>query len=103
MNGLAQYSVWKGKSSRKVDQSRRGGLDTKEEESPGEELRREIRNAIRTELSDENAECSGAKNHREPESPESRRDCCAGRVVNKESEGVQAEVIAPASAEEPRE
>jgi hypothetical protein len=61
INGLAQYSVWKGKSSGKLDQSRRGGLVAKEEESPGQELRLEIRNAIRTELPDEDAEYSGTK------------------------------------------
>jgi hypothetical protein len=45
----------------KVDQSRRGGLVAKEEESPGEELRLAVRNAIRTELPDEDRECSGTK------------------------------------------
>jgi hypothetical protein len=50
--GLGQFLIWKGKSLWKEDQRRRGGFDRNEAESPGEELRSEIRNAIVLEVSE---------------------------------------------------
>jgi hypothetical protein len=99
INGLAQYSIWKEKSSGKVDQSRRGGLDKREEELPGEEPLSEIRRAIRIEAPDADG-FGTAESECESESAGSRRDCCAGRVVRKVSVGMQVGTIVAASTEE---
>jgi len=56
MIGLAQFLFGKEKSSGKADQRRRGRVDTKEEESPGEELRSEMRNAIWSESTEKDGE-----------------------------------------------
>jgi hypothetical protein len=60
---MGSHNIQFGKRKVRKNQSRRGRLDRKEEESPGEQLRLEIRNAIRTELPDVDRECSGAKSH----------------------------------------
>jgi hypothetical protein len=61
MIGLAQFLIGKEKSSGKADQRRRGEFNKKEAESPGEELRWEIRNAIMFEDSEMDGEFRIAK------------------------------------------
>jgi hypothetical protein len=56
MMGLARFLIGREKSLWKEDQRRRGGFDMKEAESPGEELRFEIRKAIRTEAREKDGE-----------------------------------------------
>jgi hypothetical protein len=56
MMGLAQFLIGREKSLWKEVQRRRGELDMKEAESPGERPRLEIRNAIWSEATEEDGE-----------------------------------------------
>jgi hypothetical protein len=103
INGFAQDSAWKEKNSGKVDQRRKGEFVTKEEDAPGEELRMEAQNAIRTGASEEDRKSGVAASDCELESVESRRDCWVGIAVSKDSAGRQVGAIAAASTVEPRE
>lgn len=74
-------------------------MDKREEELPGEEPLSEIRRAVRIEAPD--ADGFGiAESECKSESAESRRDCCAGRIVRKVSAGMQVGTSVRANTEE---
>jgi hypothetical protein len=99
MIGLAQFLFGKEKRSRRVDQRRRGEFARSEAGMPGEEPLLEIRTVVKTEAAEGDGEFGIAESEGESELAVSNRDCCAGRVLRKESAGRQVGEIAPPSTE----
>jgi hypothetical protein len=94
---------WETGEAEKVNQRRRGEFDTKEAESPGEELLSEIRNVIGTEAPEKEGEFGIAESKEEllAELVGSKRNCCKGRAVRNESVGTQENAGVAENEQEP--